>query len=214
MTFIPNKICNADVVGNVRIISIGLERSGSTMIWQFLADLYPDGIAKTHQFIDRDVPVIATTRDPRDCVVSSIRSYEPGTKRVEPVKFASYREIFIEKSVRALLRYVERKRRLLVLPYEAFIQRPNMIFDGFERFLGMHIHPDRREALLSKFSMEANRKRATRFKSFHSFDPKTHIHGDHVHEGKIGSWLDFVRPEDRVAINRIIAPEMSMLQKL
>ena len=66
-----------------RIIQFGMIRSGSTLIYNILKELFPDRrISKTHKYRKNwkdaflKVPIVATYRDPLDIICSSIKTHD------------------------------------------------------------------------------------------------------------------------------------------
>lgn len=73
----------------VSAVCCGVRRSATTMIFQILRDIFPQGgVVKTHTFLDvpPNTPVIATIRDFRDCAVSWWRT----TKHDNTIRNAEY----------------------------------------------------------------------------------------------------------------------------
>ncbi len=76
----PDGDCDIDM-DDIRVILFGVPRSGSTLLYQILRLMFPDGgILWTHQFIPPppDVWLIISERDIRDCMASYCRHRLPG----------------------------------------------------------------------------------------------------------------------------------------
>ena len=134
------------IVG-ARIIQFGMIRSGSTLIYNLLRNIFPEKtITKTHEIyvLPLDFPIICTYRDPLAIICSSIKRY----------KMTPTRD-FIDKQIIELNRYgykgfnqlqsLENRENILVLRYEKFFNNMNYIFDKFEEFFLIEIKEEMRK---------------------------------------------------------------------
>ena len=71
-----------------KIIQFGLIRSGSTLIYNILIEIFPENlILKTHNFPSKwqciqRIPIVCTYRDPLDIICSSIKRKQDTHKLV------------------------------------------------------------------------------------------------------------------------------------
>jgi len=182
---------------DLRVISFGIPRSGSTFIYQVLCDLFAEGVAKTHGYMDKkNVPVVMTYRDLRDCILSLWLVRGGGT----PIPHKKINWIWLHEvkpSYEALRRYEDERSKtygnatFAMLRYEEFTTRPMQIW--------AHINPaivpmpslegtGRQEAIVAAHSKEKNAEIAKQYKGFGQYDRESHIHGNHMAGGGIGAW--------------------------
>jgi len=95
------------------------------------------------------------------------------------------------------------EQRCTLLRYEQFYSNYDVIFDAFEDALG--VDTSDRVALKARYSLTANKDRASKLNSFMQVDSER-IHGDHIGGVVPGSWkhilpselhdqmLDYCRP--------------------
>lgn len=187
----------------VRVISFGIPRSGSTFVWQIISDLFPDGVIHTHDYLQQKVPVVATIRDFRDCVISYCHAVG-NFSQPQVDKFITY----IKNAEVELRKYCQRGN-VLILKYESFFIYPLTMLEQIESFLNIEITD--KQNVLSKHSIEKNKaiadslfnkntsieykERESIFALRRFRDPKSHINSNHIYKGEIGGWkkykLDF-----------------------
>src|SRR5260370_37862012 len=78
----------------IEFICYGVPRSGSTLVYQLISGIYPQGVVKTHRYCSQRVKTTATYRDFRDALVSLWRRWPGGkahrvTSEPEGEKYAS-----------------------------------------------------------------------------------------------------------------------------
>ena len=185
-----------------RIIQFGMIRSGSTLIYNILKDLFPDSkINKTHNYSKNwkdtffKVPIICTYRDPLDIICSSIKRND---------QLAS-REI-IDHHIEELKRYgfddfiklEENYKNKLNLKYENFYNNFNFIFGELEEFFNIKISSELRSEIESKLSIQKVKEKIKEFKTFNEFDKNSHWHGNHIsdNDGRIKSYLNYFSEDD------------------
>ena len=177
----------------LEVVCYGIPRSGSTLIYQFIAGIYSQGVAKTHRYCPHPVKTTVSFRDFRDVVVSLWRRSNPtkidrGMTGDDVEKFAG---TCLER-IEELDRYFQRGD-ICPLRYEEFAPNPGVIFDALERSFGIKVAPKRAAELIEQFSLEKNAAIAQKLGSFKSIDPASQIHGNHIFRGEIGGWREFVR---------------------
>lgn len=160
---------------NFRISAVcaGLRRSATTMLYQIVRDLFPEGgVIKSHTFLDvpADVPVIATVRDPRDCVVSwwrvtyrdhyqrnakevarMISQMSPWSITIVDCKVPTRDRLTVEDAALAVglvkqdafhLSLYRQHKRFLLLKYEDFRNDPDWLRATLEGFLRRPVPPE------------------------------------------------------------------------
>jgi hypothetical protein len=184
----------------LEVVCYGIPRSGSTLIYQLLSGVYPQGVAKTHRYCPHRVKTTVSFRDFRDVVVSLWRRSNPtalGRRMTEEEveKFGGTCRSRIEE----LDRYFERGG-ICPLRYEEFALNPALVFSALERTFGVVVAPEKAASLIEEYSMEKNAAIAQKLGSFKTIDPASQIHGNHIFRGEIGGWRQFV---DGVAAKRL-----------
>ncbi len=184
------------------IVQAALARTGSTVVWQILADLFPDRVVKAHAFPVLPQPVVITVRDFRDVVLSRcgvafhrqgdaladrLLQVDADTLRDEARYVAEH-----ERRMRRAMRLYEHMGNALVLYYETFFDDLTPVFDALEGFFGLTIDPRRRERLAATFSLAQNRAESERLRDFAVYDNKTQVHGAHVFDGRPGRWAEYL----------------------
>src|SRR5437660_9830663 len=93
----------------IEFICYGIPRSGSTLVYQLISGVYPQGVVKTHRYCSQRVKTTASYRDFRDVVVSLWRRSKSGKAHqqmtdAEVEKYAT----LCQARVKELDRYLER----------------------------------------------------------------------------------------------------------
>jgi hypothetical protein len=116
------------------IIQFSPIRSGSTLVFNILRELFPDRkIIKKHQCGIRELsfPVVVTYRHPLDCIASSIQRYE-----LEPTDEVVAQQISEFNSNGAIdVLKIKNNPNVLLLQYEEFFGNFEVIFRRLETIL-------------------------------------------------------------------------------
>lgn len=176
----------------LEVVCYGIPRSGSTLVYQLISGIYPQGVAKTHRYCPHRVKTTVSFRDFRDVVVSLWRRSNParvaqGMTDDDVEKFTATCRQRIEE----LDRYFERGG-ICPLRYEEFALKPALVFAALERAFGVAVAPDKAAQLIAESSIEKNAAIAQKLGDFKSIDPASQIHGNHIYRGEIGGWRQFV----------------------
>jgi len=180
----------------LEFVCYGIPRSGSTLVYQLISGIYPEGVAKTHRYCPHRVKTAVSFRDFRDVVVSLWRRSNP-TKvdrqmnQADIEKFAG----ICQDRVKDLNRYFDRGG-ICPLRYEDFATKPATVFEAVEKTFGITVSPEKITQLVDRYSLERNREVSQRLGGFKQIDPESQIHGDHIYRGEIGGWREFVRDRD------------------
>ena len=167
---------------DVRLLSAGVPRSGSTLAWQLACEIVGPYVPKLHTFVDMpDVPAIVTIRDPRDCIASLCRKDWPDREIKDETLYhmaADYQRWFRHAG------FYGHRPDTQYLRYEQFWCKYDLIADAIENAVGIAIEGDR-EALYQRHSAESNRQAS---EGLTEHDPVSHIHPGHVGHVEPGYW--------------------------
>ena len=190
----------------VRLITFSVPRSGSVWVWQIACDVLGDGVVKTHEWLDLPgVPVIATYRDVRDCIISHWRYRHPD--EVERLGVIPKERLYW-----ILARYLITDWRLdqfgetnqiVAIQYEKIITRPWRLFDTIACLTGCAPDKDEARRILDKRSIQNNRAICATLREGESHQK---LFLGHVHEGAAGTWRQFVDEPTAKLINRLCRP--------
>ena len=178
---------------DLEFICYGIPRSGSTLVYQLISEIYPEGVAKTHRYCSQRVKTVVSFRDFRDVVVSLWRRSNPANRGrqmsdADVDKFAA----LCQDRVKELDQYFGRGG-ICPLRYEDFVNNPAVIFAAIEKAFGITVSPKKVQELVNQYSLEKNREVSRRLGGFKDVDPATQIHGNHIHRGEVGAWRQFVK---------------------
>jgi len=175
------------------IVTCGIPRSGSTLVWQMVQEVSsPISVHKVHPAsweVDQEALVFISIRDPRDVISSLLRvklsregrtGEQPTEEDLKNVLHHS------EQSWLGLadLREVSQK---VVLRYEHFYDDYNVIWDAIWAMLGIRPAANSRELIESQYNLLANIQRAQELKDFNEVD-EANVHGDHIAQPIPGGW--------------------------
>jgi hypothetical protein len=198
------------------ILQFSPERCGSTMIYQYLKNLFPKNIVfKVHdyvairpQYITLWV-MVTTVRDFRDAIASRWR-VDQKTKFVAGEMFMTEEEIKdyaeqMNKKVKDMDKFVGEGFKSIVLKYEDFYQNFDNIHSKLLPFLQLTISEEEKQKLENIISIETNKSIAHNFENFSQHDAKSQIHGDHIYNnGEPGFWKTVIKPEHHNLINGLL----------
>lgn len=189
----------------------GMERSGSTFVYQVLKRLDLD-VTKSHSFTqERTESVkIYTYRDPRDVICSYARTVLkseieageidksiPGVPR-EDLRCAIYR-LFYRPNARQLdyrlfLWEASHGAPIVFIKYEDyFLGNERKLVEGLctfiSQFQDVDSSRDNIDRILRECSIESNQKRSEKLKDFSECDDEG-VHGGHISSGGTSTWRD------------------------
>jgi len=181
---------------DLEFVCYGIPRSGSTLVYQLISGIYPEGVAKTHRYCPHRVKTAVSFRDFRDVVVSLWRRSNPGNmdrqmSQEDIEKFAG----LCKERVQELNRYFDRGA-ICPLRYEDFATKPATVFDAVQKTFGVAVSPEKISELVNQYSLERNTEVSQRLRGFKQVDPGSQIHGNHIFRGEIGGWRQFIRDRD------------------
>ena len=183
------------------IIQFGMTRSGSTLVYNILVDLFPEySIIKTHRYPSKlktifRLPVVCTYRDPLAVICSSIKAYKqkPSFEVIN-----QHIKKLDDNGLNDFIKLENSYKNKINLRYEKFFGDMNYIFDELQNFFQVEIKQDKRIELKNKFSIAKVKEKIRDMKSFYEWDPKTQYHGRHISntEGAVDNYLQFFNEED------------------
>jgi hypothetical protein len=181
---------------DLEFVCYGIPRSGSTLVYQLISGIYPEGVVKTHRYCPHRVKTAVSFRDFRDVVVSLWRRSDPVNvdrqmNQADIEKFAG----LCQDRVKELNRYFDRGG-ICPLRYEDFATKPATVFDAVEKTFGIAVSPEKVTELVNQYSLERNREVSERLRGFKQVDAGSQIHGNHIYRGEIGGWRQFVKDRD------------------
>lgn len=172
-----------------RIVMCGIPRSGSTLVWQILSEVFPQPILQTHPAAwqpDGSSLAVVTIRHPKDVAASLYRvRLSRGGGNVGGLE--GLENVLLQLSLHfdAVPAIMEGPH--LLLRYEQLFQSMKVLWNAIEQTFGRSVLSDEQERIEGMFSLDANRKRAAQLKDFNEVG-EYHIHGDHMGPALPGSW--------------------------
>jgi len=181
---------------DLEFVCYGIPRSGSTLVFQLISWIYPEGVAKTHRYCPHHVKTAVSFRDFRDVVVSLWRRSDPANvnrqmNQADVEKFAN----LCRDRVKELDRYFDRGD-ICPLRYEDFATKPAIVFEAVKKAFDIIVSPEKIAELVNQYSLERNREVSQRLRGFKQIDAGSQIHGNHIFRGEIGGWRQFVKDRD------------------
>lgn len=181
----------------MQLVMCGIPRSGSTMVWQILREVFlgEQDILQTHPGAWEPTEgtfAVVTIRDPRDVAASRYRV------RLSRAGVASGGPVDLEAELHVMKEMFDGAKRILQSPsvllrYEDFWDNRNTIYEMIETHLGKVVKEEQRKRIDRLYGLEANQRRAAALPSFLEYD-EDKIHGDHIGPVIPGSWKQ-VLPE-------------------
>lgn len=178
------------------IVVCGIPRSGSTLVWQILQEVFPEqDILQTHpadtdRIPDNDSLIVVSIRDPRDVAASlyRVRLSRGGDDvgGMDGLETVLARTKMYFSAAKALMRLAS--VRILLLRYEHFVHDRQVIYNSILDALGVAVPQKEQKRINAKFSLEANRARASKMEDFTEIG-EFKIHGDHIGPVAPGSWM-------------------------
>lgn len=161
------------------ILQFGLPRSGSTLVFNILRELFPKHqIEKCHTLDNRylDSTIVATYRNPVD-IVASLLLVESETVSDEKIREKS---VLLNKLGIWDLLTIRERSNLLLLRYEDFVDDYNVLYDRIEGHFGITISAVRRQELSAQYCRESVKTMTCNYEDFSRYDAKTQFHGRHI----------------------------------
>lgn len=199
-----NRLLNFIKYGNRKIIQFSPVRSGSTVVFNILKDLFPrHQIIKSHS-LDNELankyPVITTYRHPLDSLASTFHVLELTLSDDElKIQVEKHRKRGFDDLVN-----VWDHPNILKLRYEDFVDDLGTVLSAIEEFMGIEVSPEKKAILIEKYQIGKIEKMVAQYRNFKEFDKNTHWHGKHIskHKGMVGYHKDFFTPHQLEYLNK------------
>ena len=176
ITRLINKILT---ITSRKIIQFSPQRSGSTLVFNILQDLFPTKyVKKQHNYDleDKNFPTVITYRHPYDCIASLIlKDQVSPTDQIIEDKIMLFRK----DGWNDFLNQFE-SSKILFLRYENFYNDIDFILSSIEGYFKIHISENKKVKLRNKYKISSVKKEIEKFKIFSEFDPQSHFHGNHI----------------------------------
>ena len=169
-----------------KIILFSPIRTGSTLIYNLLRELFPNkSVQKTH-FIKEfsyhhNAICISTIRQPYNSIISSLIR-EKETNEISITDIEKEIVTYITFGGEDILK-IENVPNIL-LYYEDFFSDINLFFEKIQKYTKHEITSDVRLTLKTKYSISSVEDISSRFSKFSELDETTQIHGKHISKYK------------------------------
>jgi len=202
------------------IVQFSIQRSGSTLIYQVLKELYPDkGVRKNHDWKTRynELPAVCTYRDFRDVAASSWRTAHDvsaqavlsGKRRMTSTEVVKWARFGCDLSNRYLPHFKKNgSGKIIWLQYEKFYNDFDWLLDRLEEFFDDKYETAKRDYIAKKCSRAQNEKIAKQMLTFKKYDDDSFIHGNHIMTGEPGSWKLIVPASHHKVFNDTLKPSL------
>lgn len=178
------------------IIVAGIDRSGTTILWQIVKDISGEDPPKTHAYMAKRATKFYIYRDPRDIACSYARG--PAIKRFkeegeQEILLYSCRSILKDLDRQTVYRQYKKDKDSIMLKYEDFLPGDvSGLIDFVSEKLGIPVSEAKKKDILERRSLEANKKIAAKFGTFADRDINTRIHGNHITSNGESPWRDLM----------------------
>lgn len=213
------------------ILLYAIPRSGSTLTRQVLKIIFPDkNIKFTHSYLCKlqiikklrtlnftSFPIVGTIRDFRDVFVSRWgimlsgsgdmgRFYSNPIMSKDEIKTVSS---MVLEDIKIANKYKKKyKKQMLWLRYEKFYNNFGYFIEQFQQYFNVNINQNLVNIVKNECNLEVNKKRASKMKNFSEWDKESEIHGDHIVNGKVNKWRNYILKEDIELVNNIFSDEL------
>lgn len=162
-----------------KIVQFSPQRSGSTLVFNILKDLFPTRyVDKKHNYTldDKNFPTVITYRHPYDCIGSLILKDKVNiTDKIVHEKILLFRkngwnDFFIQF----------KSSKNLFLRYEDFYVNIDFLLNAIENYFSITIDQNKRVELKKKYKISNIKQNLKKFKNFDEYDKQTHFHGNHI----------------------------------
>tara|TARA_B110000459_G_C16459700_1_gene424587 strand:+ start:30 stop:671 length:642 start_codon:yes stop_codon:yes gene_type:complete len=162
-----------------KIIQFSPQRSGSTLVFNILKDLFPTRVVlKVHNYNldDKNFPTVITYRHPYDSIASLFLKDQitPTDEVIE-----DYIKQFREGGWNDFFDQIETSK-ILFLRYEDFCHDFDFVLNSFEDYFNISISENKRVRLKNKYKILNVKKNIEKFKDFSEYDEVSLFHGNHI----------------------------------
>jgi hypothetical protein len=175
-----------------QIIQFGIPRSGSTLVFNVLREIFPDKrLKKTHSLSSKDLkyPIIASYRHPLDVMASLLQCQN---LKVNDAEIKKQLFLLYKNGILDILEFKDRPN-VLLLRYERFSNDFDYLFSEIEKFFEIQIPGQLRASLQSTYNIHNVKTSINSDLDFSYHDKKTLLHGRHISkfEGKVYYYKEF-----------------------
>jgi hypothetical protein len=196
------------------IVQFGLGRTGSTLIYRILKQIYPD-VMKCHlpeipPYLNSNAKIIVSIRHPIESFLSFIRVHEfPDSK--DNINFSNemintYINGRYNQERRLAWILKNYKDKILVLKYEKFYEDFDYTFDKLEKYLDVKIDTKHREDIKQICSISNSIKIQNNLDDFYESDKDTGIHGHHIMTPNLKETFKFIDNTQLRELENIFEP--------
>lgn len=191
------------------IIQFGPPRSGTTLIYNILKDIFLDRFVETrHYYRDKDkkFPTVVTYRNPLDSILShimiakrhKIRNFntESLKKNIHNSLIDTAIKTFEGNGINDIVK-LKNNNNVLMLKYEKFFNNFEYIYQKLEIFFNKEIDINTRNVIKKTYGIDSVDKITKQYKSYSEIDSNTLFHGDHINinKGEPGFYKIYFREE-------------------
>jgi len=195
----------------MNIIQFGPIRSGTTLIYNILQNIFDTKIVKCHQLYNGFKGVyVVTYRHPFDCIISTIQrdNLEVNNKNI----IDKTNEYLLQggKAITLAFDGLKKGNNVVLLKYESFVNDFDYIYGKIEDFFKMKIPNEYKNIFNQKFNINNVEKVTKMFKDFSEYDPKTNWHGNHISKdkGECFKYKKYLSNEQIKMIDDLLLKEM------
>ena len=178
------------------IIQFGPPRSGTTLVYNILKDIFPKNFVETRHVYrekDRRFPTVVTYRNPLDSIISHLLVSQKILKKEN--KSDQSRLIITEELLNEQIKTfetngiwdvieIQNNKNVLMLKYEDFVNDFNVIFNEIEKFFNQEIDIEKKNMIKKRYNINSVETISNKMKSYKEIDKKTLFHGNHINKNK------------------------------
>jgi hypothetical protein len=193
------------------IIQFGPPRSGTTLVYNILKDIFPKKSVETRHYYrnkDRKFNTVVTYRNPLDSIVSSILRY-----KIDPSDDVLKKQILeFEKNGIWTVLEIKNNKNVLMLKYEDFVNNYENIYNKLEFFFNINISSSTRSLITSRYNIKSTEKIISRMESYKEIDKETLFHGNHINinKGKPNYYKKFLNTKQIIYLKNVYKEYLSV----
>jgi hypothetical protein len=193
------------------IIQFGPPRSGTTLVYNILKDIFPNKSVETRHYYrnkDRKFNTVVTYRNPLDSIASSILRY-----KLNPSDDVLKEQVLeFEKNGISTVLEVKNNENVLMLKYEDFVNNYENIYNKLEIFFNTNISPHTRNLITSLYNIKATEKIISKMESYNEIDKETLFHGNHINlnKGKPNYYKKILSTEQIIYLKNVYKEYLSV----
>ena len=196
-----------------KIIQFSPIRSGSTLVFNLLKEIYPNSITwKCHNAsleMCKRYKMVVTYRNPLDCLTSSLIRYnlKPTEKNIQ-LQIEELKKFGLDD-----LMSIYDCPEILKLKYEFFFNDFDYVFNELERYFGQQIPKTQRTELKEKYHINQILSKINQYKDFSEYDRENQFHGNHISKfkGTPNAHQQFFTNQQLIKIRQILATPIQKL---